>query len=57
MPTYNLADLQNRDNWLDDRERRIRFFGWTDEQVARLYVAAAREMDERGVALQLSLLD
>jgi hypothetical protein len=58
MPILRIDDLElELDDWMDDVERRVRFFGWSDAQVVRLWLACCREMAERGIALQPSLFD
>ena len=41
--------------WMNDAERRVRFWGWSDLDVARLWTACNRELAERGVSIQLVL--
>lgn len=56
MGTLRTSDLGVRtDTWMGDSERRERFFGWTDAQVAALYIACERELAERHVTLQEDL--
>lgn len=49
------TDLADSGNWMDARERRERLFGWTDRQVCALWFALGKELEERGVSVQLSL--
>lgn len=56
MPELRASDIeQGVDDWLDDAERRIRFFGWSHAQVARLYLACERELRERNVSFSVGL--
>lgn len=55
MRTLRRSDLADSANWMDTAERRARLFGWTDKQVAALWVALGEELRERGVTLQEEL--
>lgn len=56
MRTLRTGDLVSAlDSWMDPEERRVRLFGWSDEQVARLWLALGLELNERNVVLQEQL--
>lgn len=55
MKTLRASDLGNSDGWLSTQERRERLFGWTDAQVARLWLALGLELSERNVVIQDAL--
>ena len=57
VPTITADALEDSSNWMDDEERRLRLFGWTDRQVAALWCALNRELAERGISVQLRLTD